>query len=706
MRATVAVATLLTGALLLGGACSSERESLPDEPKFSLQAAPALDDQIATLIQQLFPPPGLLVDALARFQAIKLQVQGGKIAAARAMTLNLVSFTLTKYAAHRLIGNQSTSTRTRVRSLVDLLFQFVGLGAAPIPPDALGPDGAVAVVGPAGGQVVTGTGFAGVLLPPGAVSENVVVTINRDPNQVNPLPTGLPQFPLFYDFQTFPAVPHFGQTVNVGVCVLDEFIPEGRGPFLRLAHTVPAGEGSTIEILPKVAVPFLNCTGASLGLRHGSAHSDLASIGPSLAKRFLWLMMGAPRDLQAEGRRIMMPGGLGGAVKSFSPFGAVDPGAGPATQLVFGVQPSTTTVGAAITPPVRVAAVNAVGDTDVAFTGNITVAITPGTGTPAAALAGTLTRAAVNGIAVFSGLSIDSVGFGYTLTASSSGLTPGTSAAFDITPLVSWTALTSGTSEALYSVWGSSASDVFAVGGSVPGTILHFDGSSWSSQPSTFDSLFGVWGTGSSDVFAVGYAGDIVHFDGSSWTRQSLGLASWLFGVWGTSGSDVFAVGRGGAILHYDGSTWAPQASGTSQTLRGVWGSSSSNVFAVGEGGTILHYDGSGWTPQASGTTNDLNGVWGATGSDVFAVSSSGVFHYNGSTWSPSPCCAGGLGVWGTTGSNVFVVGVSGIILHFDGFNWVQELSGTSNTLFGVWGASATDVFAVGIGGKILRRAP
>src|SRR5205823_236072 len=103
--------------------------------------------------------------------------------------------------------------------------------------------------------------------------------------------------------------------------------------------------------------------------------------------------------------------------------------AGSATQLVFSVQPSTTTAGAAITPAVEVTAQDAGGNTATGFTGDITVAI--GTNPSSGTLAGTLTHAAVAGVATFPGLSIDKAGTGYTLTATGAGST--TSAAFNIT---------------------------------------------------------------------------------------------------------------------------------------------------------------------------------------------------------------------------------------------------------------------------------
>ncbi|HET7250071.1 MAG TPA: hypothetical protein VFI79_09515 [Gemmatimonadales bacterium] len=104
--------------------------------------------------------------------------------------------------------------------------------------------------------------------------------------------------------------------------------------------------------------------------------------------------------------------------------------AGAATKLVFTVQPSTTTAGATITPAVKVTAQDAAGNTVTSFVGNVTVAI--GTNPGSGSLSGTKTVAAAAGVATFSDLSINRNGVGYTLTASSSGLTSATSTAFTI----------------------------------------------------------------------------------------------------------------------------------------------------------------------------------------------------------------------------------------------------------------------------------
>src|SRR5207245_2924805 len=104
--------------------------------------------------------------------------------------------------------------------------------------------------------------------------------------------------------------------------------------------------------------------------------------------------------------------------------------AGTATQLVFTVQPSAVTAGAAITPPVQVTAEDGLGNTDPTFTGNVTVAL--GANPSGGALSGTTTVTAVSGVATLASLSGNKVGTGYTLAAAATGVTPATSTAFNV----------------------------------------------------------------------------------------------------------------------------------------------------------------------------------------------------------------------------------------------------------------------------------
>jgi predicted small secreted protein len=238
--------------------------------------------------------------------------------------------------------------------------------------------------------------------------------------------------------------------------------------------------------------------------------------------------------------------------------------------------------------------------------------------------------------------------------------------------------MSSGTQANLAGIWGSSSSNVFAVGAG--GTILHYDGKVWSVMSSgTSNDLNSVWCNSGSDVFAAGNFGVIMHYDGKGWSTVFFTgpmFSPQLYSVWGSSGKDVFAVGigdvslLGSSILHYDGTNWSSMSGKTGSVagpLQGVWGSSSSSIFVVGVGGTILHYDGKAWSVVASGIQADLTGVWGSSSSDVFAVGGGIILHYNGKSWSSiSSSISNGLdSVWGSSGRDVFAVGDLGTILHY-----------------------------------------
>lgn len=99
------------------------------------------------------------------------------------------------------------------------------------------------------------------------------------------------------------------------------------------------------------------------------------------------------------------------------------------TKLVVTLSPGNGTAGASIGNFV-VAVQDANNNVVTTFSGPVSVLL--GGGTTGASLSGATTVNAVNGVATFGGLRVDKAGLAYTLTASSSGLTSATSAAFDI----------------------------------------------------------------------------------------------------------------------------------------------------------------------------------------------------------------------------------------------------------------------------------
>ncbi|MEW6142209.1 MAG: IPT/TIG domain-containing protein [Chloroflexota bacterium] len=271
-----------------------------------------------------------------------------------------------------------------------------------------------------------------------------------------------------------------------------------------------------------------------------------------------------------------------------------------------------------------------------------------------------------------------------------------------------WVSLNSGITTDLNGIWGTSASNVFAVGSA--GMILRYDGRSWKPMASgSASGLYGIWGSSASDVFAVGTDGTILHYDGKTWETMTSNITTDLYGVWGTSATNVFTVGLGGTILQYDGKTWEKMSSGTEADLLGIWGASFSDIFVVGSTGVVVHYDGRSWSEMVTDEERNLLWVWGNSGSDVYAVGGSGaILHYDGKSWVGmlSGTTSNLLAVWGSSGSNIYAVGVAGTAIYYNGKAWSPMTRDTINDLNGLWGISPNEVLAVGQSGTVLRYAP
>ena len=196
-----------------------------------------------------------------------------------------------------------------------------------------------------------------------------------------------------------------------------------------------------------------------------------------------------------------------------------------------------------------------------------------------------------------------------------------------------------------------------------------------------------VWGTSPTDVYAVGgplgnsgYESLVVHYDGTTWSQLAPGGAQTYWWVSGSSPTDVWMVGEEGRISHWNGSTFEEHASGTTATIWGVWAASPDEAWAVGG------------TPN--GGTNAANDI---------------VLRWDGAAWTPEPLPGAPLGVslfkvWGTASDNLYVVGEKGTIWHRQGATWSLESDPglTQGRLFTVTGCSAAEVYAVG-GSAVLR---
>jgi hypothetical protein len=258
------------------------------------------------------------------------------------------------------------------------------------------------------------------------------------------------------------------------------------------------------------------------------------------------------------------------------------------------------------------------------------------------------------------------------------------------------------------------------VGGA--GTILHWNGSAISGVTNdlTSGALFSVWGTSAADVWAVGAGGTILHFDGSAWSVATSGTTNDLHGVWASSPTQAWAVGLAGALLGWDGTSWTPVVdnplgSGDSgANLYGVWGEGSNNVWAVGDiAGTngvttlSLHWSGAEWSEDNTGSIS-LGTLYGVCQSNQYpgpiAVGTNGgngivLESYGMGEWS-APTPVGGGALYGCVDGQPFGDFNSGD----------QIVTPTAQTfLYGAWqspstcdgGPCAQETWAVGLGGAL-----
>lgn len=131
----------------------------------------------------------------------------------------------------------------------------------------------------------------------------------------------------------------------------------------------------------------------------------------------------------------LMMATISGKTSAFSDLFEITPGE--AAKLAFSTQPVDSAAGSplTITPPaIAVVVQDNYGNRVTDLTIEISITVTPNTGTSGAVISGVTKLETKYGVADFEGLSIDKVGTGYTLTASTSGLTSAISDPFNITP--------------------------------------------------------------------------------------------------------------------------------------------------------------------------------------------------------------------------------------------------------------------------------
>ncbi|OYW75121.1 MAG: hypothetical protein B7Z37_14995, partial [Verrucomicrobia bacterium 12-59-8] len=199
--------------------------------------------------------------------------------------------------------------------------------------------------------------------------------------------------------------------------------------------TQPTNTVSATAISPAVTVQVQDAAGnlttstASVTMVIGTNPSTGTLSGTATVAAVAGTATFSTLSIDKAGTGYTLGASAGGLISATS--NAFNITAGAPAKLAVITQPTTTVAGVAISPAVTVQVQDAAGNLTTSTAG-VTMAIgtNPGSGT----LSGTATVNAVAGIATFSTLSIDKVGTGYTLGATSVPLTAATSGTFNITP--------------------------------------------------------------------------------------------------------------------------------------------------------------------------------------------------------------------------------------------------------------------------------
>ena len=342
----------IPGVLLLA-ACSTDRQTAPASTAASASASrgaqsssPACQVATHSQIVDLFGP-GDIGKATVGFVRIENDLRQHRNSDAINDMYAEWKFTLDNYYADDLRGGMSTLTQTKTLAFGSALYCLVGLDGSALTLDStpLGPDNVVAVVMPSSNDqtIVTGSKHAGLLVPGGTLSQPVTISISILPATytfpAGPLNTKLDQYGPFFEFKVIPQQT-FATPVVAAACLQT---PTGDQPpsSVDLAHNV----GTGIQILPRVAVPFLVCGATALAPQ--PSVFDLARNGEygRAAKRLGSDALGLFSPTPAYA---LVSSGVGGKTTSFSPFGGVDTAVVVKSPANFPAQPQTAPAGSSV----------------------------------------------------------------------------------------------------------------------------------------------------------------------------------------------------------------------------------------------------------------------------------------------------------------------------------------------------------------------
>jgi hypothetical protein len=302
----------------------------------------------------------------------------------------------------------------------------------------------------------------------------------------------------------------------------------------------------------------------------------------------------------------------------------------------------------------------------------------------------------------------------------------------------SWRRTAAGNGYRIRDIWGSSASDVWAV--DAGGFVRRWNGTDWQESTRFNGELSAVGGTSPTNVW-VGGSNVLAHWNGATWFSEDP-ATTWIAhprGIWFAStgagwyvsagatlwelrsdgwtvhwdspspfwhvtgfGSDVWVCSAWSIVPHRNSGVWRTERLPRSEGCASMTARSVTDVLVAGSmptaPGIYFRYNGSQWTAQG-GPTGRMADLWTVPGGETYGVARKSVYRFDQGVWTELPPTASPQDlntIWASGPNDIFAAGTQGTVMRYDGTSWTKLTTGTTATLSGVWGSSPTDVYFVG----------
>ncbi|MBU1069764.1 hypothetical protein KJ975_09390 [Myxococcota bacterium] len=252
---------------------------------------------------------------------------------------------------------------------------------------------------------------------------------------------------------------------------------------------------------------------------------------------------------------------------------------------------------------------------------------------------------------------------------------------------------------------GTSLADLWAV--LENGSVLRREAAGWRIlAPPLGSRFFSAWNDHPDTLWIGGANGQLMEYTGEFET-VSHEFPQSIMRIWGAESDNFYVSGQTGALHHLENGVWNEETPPDGMYIYDLWGPNKDLVMAVGRRGRSALRTNGTWASITTGIEANLTALYSVHGcgaSEIWAVGATGtILHYNGAQWvsQVSGSTAQLNDVFCVSPSAVFAVGNGGTTLFYNGSDWTTLNSDTTKNLTAVWGTSRNHVVAVGNDGTI-----